>query len=79
MRFQYDDNCKSQTKICEVVEKLRGGRTNVIIDDSRSGWSSTVTYDEVKLHIDQRVRDNRRIRTDETASKMSNSHGAKKA
>jgi hypothetical protein len=46
-----------------------------IVDIARSGLPSTVMCVEVKGKIDHRIRDTRRISTDETASEMSVSHG----
>jgi len=49
------------------VGKFRGGRTSVV-DVGNSGRSSTVTRDEVKEQIHQRIRDSRRISSDEISS-----------
>jgi hypothetical protein len=48
--------------------RFKGGWTSV--DDERTG-RSTVTCNEVKEQIDQRIWDNRRISIDETASETS--------
>jgi hypothetical protein len=62
----------SQRKVYEWVEILKGGRKSV---DASSGRLSTATCVEVKEQNDYRVRDNRRISVDETASDMSTTHG----
>jgi hypothetical protein len=38
------------------------------VGDSNSGQSLTVTCVEVKAHVDQHIRDNRRISSDQTTS-----------
>jgi hypothetical protein len=56
MTDQYDSNSVNQRKVYELVERLKGRRTNV--DDARSGRISTVKCIEVKEQIDQRIREN---------------------
>jgi hypothetical protein len=68
----YGDNCMSQRKTCAWVERLKLWRTNV--DDARSEWRLTITYVEVKKEIDQRIRDNLRIITDEVEFLVYMSH-----
>jgi hypothetical protein len=55
------------------MEGSRRGRTGV--DGACSGQSLTVTYVEVNEQIDQHIRDNRRISTDEITSAVSISNG----
>lgn len=41
------------------------------VGDTRSVWPSTVTSGEVKEHINQRIRDNQRISTDDIPMSIS--------
>jgi hypothetical protein len=70
MTVQYGDNCMSQRKVYERVERFGGGGWRSVDDDddARSGGSLTVTCVEVKERIDQRIRDNRRMKIHYVAS-----------
>jgi hypothetical protein len=71
--FQYGDNCMSQREILRIGGKIqrREGDFFVCV---RSGWSSIVTFIEVKVNSDQRIRNNLTIDTDKNASEMSITH-----
>jgi hypothetical protein len=73
MTIQYGDNSVGQREVYERSERFKRVRTSV--DDAHSGLSSIVTGVQVKRQINQRIWDNRRINSDETASEMINSHG----
>jgi hypothetical protein len=48
-----------------------------VVGDAYSGWSSSPTCTEAKVQINQHIRDNRRIRTDDNGPEMRMRHGAK--
>jgi hypothetical protein len=77
MTVQYGENCMNQRKVEEWVEGFTGWRESVV-HDVRYGRPSTVIRVDVTNHIDQRIRDNQRIDTDETEPKMSIKHGTKR-
>jgi hypothetical protein len=56
------------------VESFSGWWKSVA-DETRSGRPSTVTRVESNKQIDQRIRDNQRIRASKFASEMKNSLG----
>jgi hypothetical protein len=50
---------------------------NDVAGEEGSGRLSTVSCVQVKEQLERRIRDNRKISTDETVSEMSVSHGRK--
>jgi hypothetical protein len=70
MRDQSGDKFANQRKVYEIGQRIIGWRMS-FPDDACSEQLSTVRPVKVKAHINQLIRDNRRIITDETASKMS--------
>jgi hypothetical protein len=64
------NNYTSRNEVYERVQRYSGRRTSVC-DNARSVRTSTVTCTEVKEQIDQSIRDNRRMNTDETSCEMS--------
>jgi hypothetical protein len=58
----WDDKCMNQRKVKKLVERFKAGLTS-IVDDAGSGQSWAEEYGTLKEQIDQRIRDNRRIRT----------------
>jgi len=75
MKVQYGDSCLSQGRLYEWVERFQNGRQNVS-DEHQSGRSVSVASETVKQHVEQQIRDYRRVTVDEIAAELNMSHGS---
>jgi hypothetical protein len=72
MRFLYGENCTSQREVYKWVERFK--RVWESGDDAHSGWPLNTTCVDVKKQNNQRIRDNRTIKTNNTAFEIKISH-----
>jgi hypothetical protein len=66
MQAQCGDNCLSRSKIYELTDHLKKGRTSVC-DEERSGRQSTSRTENNIQAVGRMVRENRRITVDDIA------------
>jgi hypothetical protein len=66
MQAQYGDNCLSRSKIYELIDHLKKGRTSVCDEESSGRLSTSKTENSIQT-VERIFRENRRMTVDDIA------------